>query len=87
MQSTRLIRATVALCETSEVPVDEAGDGCRPLEHGLERGGGVEVDFAAIEVLLNVGTAFGRGWRLDGGRRGGWVMVEHGVVSKACLLS
>ena len=60
-QSTRLIRATVALCETSEVPVDEAGDDCRPLEEGLERGGGVEVDFAAIEVLLNVGTAFGRG--------------------------
>lgn len=49
------------MSETSEGPVDRAGDDCRLLEEGLERGGGVEVDFAAIEVLLNVGMALGRG--------------------------
>lgn len=60
-QSTRLIKAAVALSETSEGPSERAGDDCRPLEDGLEREGGVDVDFAAMEVLLNVGTAFGRG--------------------------
>lgn len=47
--------------ETSEAPVERAGDDCRLIDDGLETGGGVEVDFAAIEVLLNVGTALGRG--------------------------
>lgn len=60
-QSTRLIKATVALSEISEGPIERAGEDCRLLEDGRERGGGVEVDFAAIAVLLNVGTAFGRG--------------------------
>lgn len=60
-KSTRLIKATVALSETSEGPIERAGDDCRLLEEGLERGGGVEVGFAVMEVLLNVGTAFGRG--------------------------
>ena len=41
--------------------MDRAGDDCRLLDDGLETGGGVEVDFAAMDVLLNVGTAFGRG--------------------------
>ena len=31
------------------------------MEDGLETGGGVGVELAAIEVLLNVGTALGRG--------------------------
>lgn len=60
-QSTRLIKAIVALSETSEDPIERAGDDCRLLEDGLERGGGVGVEVAAMEVLLNVGTAFGRG--------------------------
>ena len=71
------------MSETSEGPIERAGDDCRLFEDGLERGGGVEVDFAAMEVLLNVGTAFGRGCKLVGGRREGWVIVGHEVVSKA----
>ena len=60
-QRTRLIKAAVALFETSEAPVDRAGEDCRLMEEGLETGGGVEVELAAMEVLLNVGTALGRG--------------------------
>ena len=68
---------------TSESPVKRVGDGCRLLEDGVEGGGGVEVELAAIEVLLNVGTALGRGCRLDGGRREGWLMVWTEIVSEA----
>ena len=60
-QRTRLIKAAVALSETSEAPVDRVGEDCRLTEEGLEIGGGVEVERAAMEVLLNVGTALGRG--------------------------
>lgn len=49
------------MSETSEAPIERAGDDCRLIEDGLETGDGVEVDFAAMEVLLNVGTALGRG--------------------------
>ena len=37
------------------------------------------VDFAAIEVLLKVAKAFGRGWRVDGGLSDGWAM-DTGVA-------
>ncbi len=61
VESTRRIRAAVALSEVSEGLAERAGDDGRLFEECLDACGGVVVEPAAMEVLLKVGTALGRG--------------------------
>jgi len=53
----------VALFETSEGIGDRAGEAWRLRDEGLDAWGSVEMELAAMDVLLKVGTALGRGWR------------------------
>ena len=65
----------MALSETSVMPAERPGEDWRLWVGGVEICGVGGVDFAAIEVLLKVGTAFGRGWRDGGGRRADCAIV------------
>ena len=61
-QSTRRMRIAAALSEVSVGAEERTGDEWRLLDDCLDSCGGVEVELlAAIDVLLKVGTAFGRG--------------------------
>lgn len=44
------------------------------------------MEVAAREVLLKVGIALERGWRFEGRRREGWVIVEYEYLSYTCWL-
>ena len=70
------MRAAVALSETSEGVLERAGDSCRVREDDLENWGVVDTGVVAMEVLLKVGTALGRGWRYCGGLREGCVILD-----------
>lgn len=53
-----------------------AGDDCLFCDEGRESSGLVDIGLGPLEVLLKVGTAFGRCWRLGGGRRDDCIILD-----------